>query len=77
MTDTNILVGIIASKRISRNKLADKIGMAYRTFNSKLLEKGAAEFRPSEIVAIVKALELSNDAMMRVFFPELRLEERE
>lgn len=60
------LLAQCSNRGITLNQLADMVGISPASLNKKL--SGATEFKYNEIVAITKALALTDELVMSIFF---------
>ena len=65
---TNELMGEIAREGYTIPSLATSIGIGKKALYEKM--SGKSQFKQREIVAISKALKLSNEKMLNIFFAE-------
>ena len=66
VTDTLELKAQCTRKKISLEELAKRIGINPATLHRKI--NGTSEFQQSEIQSIKRALELSDEQMIAIFF---------
>ena len=67
---TYLLLDFMDKQNVSREVLADYLGIAYNTLNLKLNSKNKAIFTIPEARKIKKILNLSNDDFLNIFFSE-------
>lgn len=63
----NLLKGHIRAAGLSQENVADKIGISISRFNAKLNERGGAEFKLTELLALRGVLKLSDKEFCAVF----------
>lgn len=67
MTNISILRGKIAERNTTQEAVADKMGINRSTFYRKMKE-GGKPFTVEEVQKLARALSLTSEEIMRIFF---------
>ena len=65
MTDTNLLNKKIKDARLSREYLADKLGISLYSLQKKI--NNNSEFKSQEITTLAKEINLTNEEIIDIF----------
>lgn len=68
MVNTNCLRDEIRVRGVSKSSLCEKMGINMQSLNNKL--SGRTSFRAEEIYSLSKALFLSDEELLRIFFAD-------